>query len=82
MLSNLFMELSICEKDLNTTFAAPVMWYKYVDDIFAVTPQDTDTKNILRILNSNVQLIKYYIRGEKKGEFPVFGYFVEMGTYK
>lgn len=79
VLSNLFAE-PFEKRYLNTTFGVPVVWYRYVDDIFAVIPEDNDVENILGVLNSYVLSIKFTLKMERGEGVWRFGCFVKMGA--
>jgi hypothetical protein len=58
IIANIFM--SRFEMDLASASLLPRIWYRYVDDIFAVIKK-TDVRNTLNMLNSQYIIIKFTI---------------------
>ena len=45
-------------------------WYRYVDDVLAIIPEDADTADILRRLNNIHSRIQFTVENEEEGKLP------------
>lgn len=67
LLAEVFM--SSLEIDLKRRNLLPRIWYRYVDDVFAVVKRD-EIDNILRIINSQFDSINFTYEREENNELP------------
>ena len=69
ILANIFMEMF--ETELLTSLTGrPLLWLGYVDDVFAVYPNKSDSDLFLSQLNNLVDSIKLTVEQEQKGSVP------------
>ena len=69
VLANIFMEMF--ETELLTSLTGrPLLWVRYVDDIFAVCPNDSDSNLFLSQLNNLVDSIKFTVEKEQESSLP------------
>lgn len=69
VLSNLYMEFF--ERDiLNSILPSNVVWYRYIDDIICIWPNNIDLNNFLSGLNSLVPSIKFTVEVEQNDSLP------------
>jgi hypothetical protein len=67
IIANIFM--SRFGMDLASANLLPCIWYRYVDDIFAVIKK-TDVQNTLNMLNSQYNTIKFTVEEECDQKLP------------
>ena len=81
ILSNLFMEYF--ERDLLPSVVDfELVWYRYVDDVFAVIPNTVDVDNFLSKLNCLVPSIKFKIEKENNNSLPFLDLLVIRNHHK
>lgn len=69
LLSNFYMEF-FESKILKNILPANVVWYRYVDDIFCIWPENKNLDNFLILLNNLVPSIKFTIEIEQNFSLP------------
>ena len=69
VLANLFMELLETEL-LSSVSGKPILWLRYVDDIFALYPNNLEPNSFLTELNGLVDSIKFTVEWEQNGSLP------------
>ena len=76
ILANLFLEYFETEL-MNNVQNKPLLWVRYVDDVFAVLDNETDHLALLDELNSLSQTIKFTFEMEKDGQLPFLDCYVK-----
>ena len=69
VICNIFMEYFESEL-LPTIITNRFTWFRYVDDVFCLVPNEIDLNNFLQRLNSLQQSIKFKIEVEEENQLP------------
>ena len=69
VLCNLYMEYFETEL-MNNIQNKPLLWVRYVDDVFAILDNETDHLALLDEINSLSPTIKFTFEMEKDGQLP------------
>lgn len=70
ILSCIFLELFEIKYVFSPSFPCQVIWYRYVDDVFAVIPDNISHTNLLNYLNNILPTIKFTYEVPESGNLP------------
>ena len=66
----LFLEYVESELLVNYTGVKPLFWYRYVDDVLCLIPEDFDLNNYLDFINNLCPSLKFTFELESDGKIP------------